>query len=123
MEKKKIKFISYRRLNGHDEFLEFYNSLPKKDRAKLNSTITAIIQVGIPSAIQMEWVKKIDSNLFEIRSKMASNIQRGIYFHAENNNYIITHGFTKKTQKTPKKEIKHAKELRAEYYERKHNHE
>ena len=33
--------------------------------------------------------------------------------------YIITHGFTKKTQKTPAREIKHAKVIRAEYYQRK----
>ncbi|MEJ1331131.1 type II toxin-antitoxin system RelE/ParE family toxin, partial [Latilactobacillus sakei] len=29
--------------------------------------------------------------------------------------YVITHGFTKKTQKTPPAEIKHAIELRTEW--------
>ena len=31
--------------------------------------------------------------------------------------YIITHGFTKKTQKTPKREIIHAKQIRREFEE------
>nr|WP_314766210.1 type II toxin-antitoxin system RelE/ParE family toxin [uncultured Lachnoanaerobaculum sp.] len=31
--------------------------------------------------------------------------------------YIITHGFTKKTQKTPVNEIKHAKVLKKEFEE------
>ena len=34
--------------------------------------------------------------------------------------YIITHGFTKKTQKTPKSEIIHAKQIRREFEEEYH---
>lgn len=61
--------------------------------------------------------KKIDNEIFEIRSKVSSNIQRALYFHVVGNRYIITHGFTKKTQKTPASEIKHAKELKKEFEE------
>lgn len=53
----------------------------------------------------------------EIRSKVSSNIQRALYFHVINNRYIITHGFTKKTQKTPRSEIKHARQLKQEFEE------
>ncbi|AXX64464.1 type II toxin-antitoxin system RelE/ParE family toxin [Bombilactobacillus bombi] len=113
------KFKSYKRLNGHDEFVEFYQQLPIKDRKKLIALIKAIQQQGLLIAAKMEWIKKLDSNLYEIRSKVASNIQRGLYFHDEEEQYIITHGFTKNTQKTPAREIKHAKKLRAEYYQRK----
>ncbi|HIF1060037.1 TPA: type II toxin-antitoxin system RelE/ParE family toxin, partial [Enterococcus faecium] len=45
-----------------------------------------------------------------------SNIQRAIYFHVVNGRYVITHGFTKKTEKTPISELKHAKELREEWF-------
>lgn len=51
-------------------------------------------------------------------SRAANNTQRTIYFHAIDNMYIITHGFTKKIQKTPKREINHAKNLRQEYFSR-----
>ena len=95
----KPKFISYTRPNGHNEFEEFYNSLPVKDRNKLRATIEMIEEAGIQAAIQLEWVKKLDSEINEIRSKVSSNIQRALYFHVKNNQYIITHGFTKKTQK------------------------
>ena len=67
----------------------------------------------------MEWVKKLDDDIFEIRSKVASNIQRALYFHVINERYIITHGFTKKTQKTPKREIERAKAERDDYLRRK----
>ena len=113
----KPKFISYTRPNGHNEFEEFYNSLPTKDRNKLRATIDMIEEAGIQAAIQLEWVKKLDSEIYEIRSKISSNIQRALYFHVRNNQYIITHGFTKKTQKTPTKEIRKAKQIKEEFEE------
>ena len=114
---KKPKFISYTRPNGHNEFEEFYNSLPVKDRNKLRATIEMIEEAGIQAAIQLEWVKKLDSEINEIRSKVSSNIQRALYFHVKNNQYIITHGFTKKMQKTPIKEIERAKQIKYEFEE------
>lgn len=47
---------------------------------------------GIQITICMKWVKKLDNNLYEIRSKFVSNIQRAIYFLKVNNEYIITYG-------------------------------
>lgn len=113
----KPKFISYTRPNGHNEFEEFYNSLPIKDRNKLRATIDMIEEAGIQAAIQLEWVKKLDSEINEIRSKVSSNIQRALYFHVKNNQYIITHGFTKKTRKTPIKGIERAKQIKYEFEE------
>ena len=113
----KPKFISYTRPNGLNEFEEFYNSLPTKDRNKLRATIDMIEKAGIQPAIQLEWVKKLNSEIYEIRSKISSNIQRALYFHIKNNQYIITHGFTKKTQKTPIKEIIRAKQIKQEFEE------
>ena len=113
----KPKFISYTRPSGHNEFEEFYNSLPVKDRNKLRATIEMIEEAGIQAAIQLEWIKKLDSEINEIRSKVSSNIQRALYFHVKNNQYIITHGFTKKTQKTPIKEIERAKQIKYEFEE------
>ncbi|MBM6202871.1 type II toxin-antitoxin system RelE/ParE family toxin, partial [Staphylococcus epidermidis] len=68
-----------------------------------------------PTAIRMEWIKKLDNGIYEIRSKLGTNIQRAIYFQKVNNEYIITHGFTKKTQKTPPREIEHAQRVIEKY--------
>ena len=54
----------------------------------------------------------------EIRLKCPNSIQRALYFHVINNRYIITHGFTKKTQKTPPREIEQAKRELADFKER-----
>lgn len=116
MRDKKIDFEFYKRPNGHIEFQEFLDKLNNKDRAKLLATINSVSKHGISAGIQQNWVKFIDKNLYEIRSKVGNNQQRGLYFHIDNKRYMITHGFTKKTKKTPQREINHAKKLRAEYY-------
>ncbi|HHT7720032.1 TPA: type II toxin-antitoxin system RelE/ParE family toxin [Streptococcus suis] len=111
------KFEFYTRPNGRTEFIEFLQTLPTKDKQKLLATISLIQEQGLLIAQRMEWVKKLDSEIFEIRSKVSSNIQRALYFHVVDDRFIITHGFTKKTQKTPTAEIKHAKTLKKEFEE------
>ena len=77
----------------------------QQNRIKLLTTIQKIEEEGIQIAIRMKWVKKLDNNLYEIRSKFGSNIQRAIYFQKVNNEYIITHGFTKKLKKRRKEKL------------------
>lgn len=55
---------------------------------------------------------EIEDNLYEIRSQRASNVQRAIYFQLKDNRYMITNGFTKKSQKTPASEKKTARDRR-----------
>lgn len=111
----KVEFDYYIDHKGKSEFLSFIEKLPKKDREKLLSMIEKIEQHGLVTAAKMEWIKKIDKEIFEIRSKISSNIQRVLYFHEVDNRFIITHGFTKKTQKTPQREIQRAKSIRRNY--------
>jgi phage-related protein len=80
-------------------------------------TIYNIQELGMLTAIRQEWVKRIDDNIFEIRSRVSTNIQRVLYFQKINQNYIITHGFTKKTQKTPIEQIQKAYKIMQEYKE------
>lgn len=91
-----------------EEFKKYLDSLSDKDAAQLVSLIEKIQDHGIRVAKKMKWVKKLIStdDLYEIRSSAHGNQQRVIYFKLENEKYIITHGFVKKTQKTPLKEIR-----------------
>ncbi len=72
------KFEFYTRPNGHNEFMEFYHSLPSKDQEKLMALISMVQDKGLLVAQRMEWVKKLDKEIFEIRSKFAS-ISRELY--------------------------------------------
>jgi phage-related protein len=47
--------------------------------------------------------------------KQGSDITRVLYFFVVGRKVILTNGFVKKTQKTPKREIERAKRYRADY--------
>ena len=113
----KPKFEFYELPNGHNEFIEFFEQLPEKDQKKMLAVIANVEEHGILIAQKMKWVKKLGDNLFELRSGIGGNIQRALYFHWLGSKFIITHGFTKKTQKTPIQEIAKAIEIRKEFEE------
>ena len=53
---KQPKFEFYTRLNGHNEFIEFLQALPKKDKQKLLATIDVIQEKGLLVAQRMEYL-------------------------------------------------------------------
>lgn len=62
--------------------------------------------------------KHIEDGIFEIRNKVGNDITRIFYFFAIGQKIILTNGFIKKTQKTPKAEIALAKKYRNDYLNR-----
>jgi phage-related protein len=59
-----------------------------------------------------------NSYMIELRTFLSDKIARTLYFYLKGAKVIITHGFIKKTQKTPTKEIEKAKLLRKIHNER-----
>ena len=59
--------------------------------------------------------------MFELRTKQGSDITRIMYFFFIGNKAVLTNGFTKKTQRTPKSEIELAKKYKADYERRQKN--
>lgn len=99
------------------EFFKFLDSLENDDSSALASTIENIQLYGIQEAIKHRWVKRLEKNLYEIRSHSSSNNQqRAIYFKTEKGVYVISHGFVKKKEKTPLKEKKKGVDRRKKYF-------
>ena len=68
--------------------------------------------------LKQPYSKHLEDGIFALRVKFSSNITRTLYFFAKGKRIILTNGFVKKTQKTPKKEIDLAKRRRVDYLER-----
>ncbi|WP_288646542.1 type II toxin-antitoxin system RelE/ParE family toxin [uncultured Lactobacillus sp.] len=104
-----------------NEFSTFLKALPLKERTKFAGTIAKIEDQGLYVAARQRWTRKIDGqiHLLEIRSKFSSNIVRAPFFKSSDGKYVITHGFKKKSQKMPKKELDKALKRR-ELYEKKY---
>lgn len=62
--------------------------------------------------------KHIEDGIFEIRNKVGNDITEIFYFFVIGQKIILTNGFIKKTQKTPKAEIALAKKYRNDYLNR-----
>lgn len=90
------------------EFDDYLNSLSEKNRAKFSGMIIKIESLELSDSIRKERVKKLTQNIFEIRVRTSEHWMRGCYFQITGNEYYITHGFNKKTTKTPKRELSRA---------------
>jgi len=67
----------------------------------------------------MKMLKRNSTGLYEVRVEMESNILRVFCFFDEGQIVVLINGFQKKSQKTPKKEIKIAEKLKKQYFDEK----
>ncbi len=105
-------------IDYENHFEDFLVKQPKKVQDKIFKIIEAIETL---ERIPKSYLKSIESvkGLFEARIQLASNIWRVFCFFDKGKLVILLNGFTKKTQKTPKKEIEKAKRLMEKYYSEK----
>lgn len=97
-----------------DYFEEFF----VKQRAKVKEKIIWTLQlVEELERIPETYLKHLENTdgLFEIRVQQGSDIFRIFCFFDQGKLIILTNGFQKKTQKTPKKEIEKAIKIKNEY--------
>jgi len=99
-----------------DYYWDFYNEQSKSVKTKIDYVMHIIMTVEI---IPKKFFKHVEDGIYEIRIKSGNNIYRVFSFFDEGKLIILLHGFTKKTQKLPRKEIDKAVKLRRIYYESK----
>ncbi len=96
-------------------FSEFYKKQKMKVRLKIDYSIKMVLETD---PVSKKFFKKLrGTNLYEIRTDYEGNIFRIFCFFDKGNLVVLLHGITKKTQKTPKKELERAEQLRKEYYD------
>ncbi len=99
-------------------FWDFYNAQPEDVQCKIDWVIGLVRGLKIVPKKYFDHMVGTDG-LFEIRVQAGNNIFRIFCFFDEGNLVILLSGFQKKTQKTPKKEIKKAERLKQAYYDEK----
>ena len=116
MQKPKFDVDFYDLADGTKPARDFLLSLPMKMRAKITRTIAMLESSG--TDLREPHSKHLDDGIFELRAKVGSDITRVLYFFVIGRRIIVTHGFVKKTDKTPPAEIKKAKQYRHEFLNR-----
>jgi len=113
------KINYYKKINGSKPVEKFILSLDDKFAMKITWVLNIVREAGHISNIPTEYLKKLTADIWEIRAKVGRNAFRLLCFFDGQNLIIVTNGFKKKTQKTPRREIVIAKQRRKEYFERK----
>ena len=87
----------------------------KADRVRVNKVLTYIkVLQNHGTRAGMPYIKHIDGDIWELRPFG----DRIFFFYFKNNTFILLHHFLKKAQKTPQREIDHAKHNMMDHKER-----
>lgn len=114
----KVRF--YQRENGEIPVYEFLNTLPPKLQAKAFSEIELLEKCG--TALKEPYVKplvgKEHQGLWELRVRFSSDHVRIFYILFSRDTFVLLHGFRKKSNKTPPKELERAMQYKIDYERR-----
>ncbi len=101
---------------NHCPVQDFLDSLDNKMAAKIYGLMDVLSEAG--TALRMPYSEHLGEGIFELRVKLGSNITRVLYFFYVGKTIVMTNGFVKKQQKTPKAQIELAQKYRKIFLER-----
>lgn len=95
--------------------IDFLDSLNIRERAKVFAFIEKLLELKNAGLIPKENISKLlTDGIFEMRVSFENRIARTFFFYHVGRKIMFTHGFVKKTQKTPTSEIQRAITIRTE---------
>jgi|SRR6266853_1008204 len=95
----------FRSATGNEPVRDWLKSLTREERRIIGEDLKKV-QFGWP--LGMPLVRKLDRDLWEVRSRLPGRIAR-VIFTAGEGRMVLVHGFIKKSQKTPKEDLALAK--------------
>ena len=95
-------------------FQEFFVKQRDKVKNKIIWTLELLEDIQKVPETYLKHIENTDG-LFEIRIQLGSDIFRIFCFFDRGNLVVLTNGFQKRTQKTPKQEIEKALKIKQEY--------
>lgn len=97
-----ILMVSFYRTDaGNEPVRDWLKEFHRDDKRIIGEDIKTA-QLGWP--LGMPLIRKMDKNLWEVRSSLPDGIAR-VFFTVDGNQMILLHGFIKKSNKTPQNEL------------------
>ncbi|GAC1329657.1 MAG: hypothetical protein NVSMB28_26700 [Collimonas sp.] len=94
----------YKTEAGTEPVRDWLRGLSATDRKTIGEDIKTV-QIGWP--LGMPLVRKMDGDLWEVRIRLEGRIAR-VFFTLDGHVMVLLHGFIKKSQATPKDDLKTA---------------
>ena len=101
----RLNVVFYRTASGNEPVREWLKNLTREEKKIIGEDIKTV-QFGWP--LGMPLIRKLESNLWEVRSHLKNRIAR-VLFTIIDGNMVLVHGFIKKSQKTSLDDINLAK--------------
>ena len=109
--------LFYRDARGRAPVEQLIERLPSKLQARVLRSIDLLAEHGI--GLKAPLAEKVTGEPFwELRIQQERNIVRIFYFAATGRRMVLLHGFVKKSQRTPRREIEIARKRYEEYRSR-----
>ena len=102
-ELKKLPAVFYRSPSGSEPVREWLKELSFADRRTVGQDI-ALVEFGWP--VGMPVCRSLGDGLREVRSNLTDGKIGRVIFCITQGKMVLLHGFVKKTQKTPDKDLK-----------------
>ena len=112
----------YRTPSGNCPVEDFFDGLPAAVVRKITWVLRIVEEENLVPAQYFKKLKDTEE-LWECRINYGSSTYRVLCFFAPCNRLVLTHGFMKKTQKTPQREIARAETYRKDTLSRRHENE
>lgn len=92
--------------DGQSLVLEWFEAQSPKVQARFAWIFDLMQERGL--VLGEPYIKHLEGKIFEIRAEQNTNIYRIAYVAFTGQRFVLLHGFQKKTQKTPRREIETA---------------
>lgn len=106
----------YRDSKGNEPVANFIDSLPLGTRAKVFRLIELLAKYGV--LLKEPYTKQVRGKVRELRIKDSKGAIRVLYFTYTGKRFILLHGFIKKGDKTPEREIDMAEKRMRDFIEK-----
>src|SRR5581483_9945763 len=98
--------IVFFRAQGSEPVREFLETLDRKTQARFAWSIEQLRLRNVRAREPL--VRHVEGKLWELREESRTDIYRVLYFAASGRRIVLLHGFQKKTERTPRREIETA---------------
>lgn len=110
------KIIYYENMDGKSEIYDYIENKKESNQSKIFAYLEKLEELG-PN-LPRPYADILTDGIHELRIKLSGEQVRILYFFIFQKYIILTHAFTKNTDKVPKKEINKAKQFREDFEQR-----
>ena len=108
-----FQVVFYEMASGRRPAAEYLASLKPDDAARMQEKLRLLQELG--NELKMPHSKPLRDGIMELRTQNRGRWHRVLYFFVVGETVVLTHGFTKKTNKTSDNEIEKALKYKKDY--------